>query len=126
MRTLGIIVVIVLAFIIFAFWSQHMLQESADKLSDSLNQLIQSVNDADWNSATQNKRALEEKWDDTRKLWEYIIDHREMDQIEKALARMDQLLLQHETTFALAELVELNMLIRHIPRKEILTFKSIF
>ena len=59
-------------------------------------------------------------------MWAILIDHTEIDNIDMALAKIEQYIKTGEKGLALGELSSLELLIRHIPDKEKLSLENIF
>ena len=68
---------------------------------------------------------LQRLWRRTEPRWSLLTDHREIDEIELALVRLASYLQHQDTAAAPAELAAVRRLVRHIPRKEKLTWENI-
>jgi hypothetical protein len=84
------------------------------------------VRDGEWEKALEHLKRFEDFWNGVKPLWEILIDHTEIDNIDMALAKIEQYIKTGEKGLALGELSSLELLIRHIPDKEKLSLENIF
>lgn len=125
MKVLVIMVVITILFIGFAIWVQQSLESSAQTLTQNLNKLEQAVKGDDWDTANRHLESFNQLWEKTKNLWQIFIDHNEIDNIDVALARVNQLVSSKEKAESLSEISALRLFIIHIPQKESLCLVNI-
>jgi hypothetical protein len=93
---------------------RHCSRIKADILSD------------DWEKARDGLKGFDDFWGSAKPVWTILIDHKEIDNIDMALARIEQYIETREKGLALGELSSLELLIRHIPDKEKVSLENIF
>lgn len=126
MKVLITMVVIIAIFIGFAIWVQHNLESSAERLVQNLNTLERAIKEDNWDMANNQLDSLNHLWEKTKNLWQILIDHEEIDNIDATLARVKQLVNLKEKADSLSELSALKLFIVHIPQKESLCLANIF
>jgi len=84
------------------------------------------VRDGEWEKALEHLKRFDNFWNGVKPLWAILIDHTEIDNIDMALAKIEQYIKTGEKGLALGELSSLELLIRHIPDKEKVSLENIF
>ena len=84
------------------------------------------VRDGEWEKALDQLERFNDFWNGVKPLWAILIDHTEIDNIDMALAKIEQYIKTREKGLALGELSSLELLIRHIPDKEKVSLEDIF
>ena len=125
MKTMIFLVISVIIFIGFAVWTQNILVSSAADLGQHLDRLESAVKNDNWESAGNRLEALTRVWNENRDIWQILINHEEVDNIDSTLARVKQLVELQEKTDSLAEIAALKLFILHIPEKEALNIVNI-
>jgi len=106
-------------------WVNDSLQEASDQLSDQINLICKDIKSGDWESAKQNTRDLESKWQHNAGWWPVVLDHQEMDNIEFSLAKAKEFVAEENSTLALSQFAEMKLMIEHLPAKEKINLKNI-
>lgn len=94
------------------------LQRTAAELSQQIEQVQALVSAGDWDVARSQFQQAEKRWGEVGEIWAAIIRHQEIDELEKAFARIGQFLASEERGLALAELEMAKLLLEHVPEKE--------
>jgi hypothetical protein len=66
------------------------------------------------------------KWDSIKPIWTILIDHVEIDNIERSYTKTKAFVLNKDFSSASSECSELLLLVNHIPEKEQLSIKNVF
>ena len=125
MKTMIYMIISVIIFVSFAFWAQYKLENSAISLGQHLNQLELAIKNDNWSLADDQIKDITRVWNKNRNMWQMLIDHEEVDNIDSTLARVKQLVELQEKTDSLAEIAALKLFILHIPEKEALNIVNI-
>jgi hypothetical protein len=112
------IIGLVLMIIGGSFLIQYRLEKNSEMMNHQLKQLQKAITAGNHQTALKNLDVFEKTWNKTKKGWSMITDHREMDEIEMSLARLQSLLKRKSPTLALEELSVMEHLVKHIPEKE--------
>lgn len=120
-----IMVAITVVFIVFAIWTQHSLETSAEKLERSLITLESAIKNDNWDMANDELESFTRLWGKTKNSWQIFINHEEIDNIDATLAKVKQLVKLKEKTDSLSEISALRLFIVHIPQKESLCLVNI-
>lgn len=126
MRLLLVLLIIFAIIVSFSFWTNHMLQASADEMLQNIEQIEQGLNINLWEQALSGTDKLEETWDKKANWWPAVLDHQEIDNIEFSLAKTREYITTKNTSLSWGQLSELKLMIRHIPEKESINLKNIF
>ena len=94
-------------------------------MGQHLDRLESAVKNDNWESAGNRLEALTRVWNENRDIWQILINHEEVDNIDSTLARVKQLVEFREKTDSLAEIAVLKLFILHIPEKESLSIVNI-
>lgn len=119
--SLAFFVIIALGLGIIAY-----LESSSEELSQELTAIKDAVSARDWQRAEQLLEQTQDNWEDTKKVWSTLINHREIDQLEMTFAKLTEYLVNQEQSLALAELETAKTLVEHIPEKERLSLANLF
>ena len=107
------------------FWTNSLLQKSAQHLVIHIDEITTQIKNEDWIEALEHTEALETAWNNQVGWWPIILDHQEIDNIEFSLAKVRAYVDNQDKPLSLAQLSELRLMIEHIPAKEAVTLKNI-
>ncbi|NLW64097.1 MAG: DUF4363 family protein [Syntrophomonadaceae bacterium] len=125
MRQVAVSVVILGLISGLGYWTNVLLQESAQNLVFHIDMVVVEIKADRWAEAENHIRELEEAWNRHVGWWPIILDHQEIDNIEFSLARCREYVASHDKPLSLGQLSELKMMVEHIPAKEAVTWKNI-
>ncbi len=125
MRTLIWVLIVVGIFLGLSFWSASYLDKTAAKMSAMVNKVEHQVVAKQWQKAGQSISQTDAQWQKTKDWWAIMIDHQEIDNIENALARLNNLTKGKDVPAALAETASLKKMLTHIPEKEVVNLHNI-
>lgn len=125
MKTLIPVTIVILAFFGFAFWVQHSITETANDIADLLSSIEEAAYEENWESAIEDMKAVEDDWNNTRKKWQMLIDHQEIDNIDSTLVRVKSWIALEAKEDCVAELAALKLFILHIPERKALRITNI-
>ena len=128
MKDLTIIVTILVAVFIGNNYTQNLLKNDSGELAGQLEMLKEDINANEKNFEEQKDRAnkIYENWVKKSENWSVLIDHQEIDLIEKAILGVKSGIETNETSKAIQKIEESIFLVNHIPEKEKLNVKNIF
>ena len=84
------------------------------------------IRDGEWSKARDELKRADDLWNGVKPVWTILINHKEIDNIDMALAKIKQYIETREKGLALGELSSLELLINHIPGKEKVSLENIF
>ena len=126
-RDLFIIAIIIICVIIGTIYTQNLLGENTDILladSEDLQKDIHS--NIEKEEINNNANEIYRKWREISEKWSVIVDHQEIDLIEKALISVKSTIETEEYKRSIQKIQESTYLIGHIKDKEELNIKNIF
>jgi ATP-dependent exoDNAse (exonuclease V) beta subunit len=121
-----IIAVVLMSIIGLGLWTIDRVSDQSDALLSHSDNLETSIGNEQWPTAQEHLNNLMQAWQNAKPLWTVLLDHKEIDNMDISLARIDQYLLAEDKSLSLSEISVLKLLIRHIPEKEKLTLGNIF
>jgi len=80
----------------------------------------------DWDKAENEMREYTERWEETRKLWIYFLNQKDINNIDASFKKLDVYIRNFDKTMAQAELEQLRMLFNVIKEQECLSLDNIF
>lgn len=126
MRVIVFTVTLLVLIIALSWYAIAYLQASAGALLELLNTVENHIQAEDWKTARASLGQVTELWNKTHPFWKTLIDHRETDEIETALTRLQSFSATQSHEEALSELAVLRFRLQHIPAKERLLLSNIF
>ena len=126
-RDVFIITIIIILVIIGTIYTQNLLGENTDLLLEKLGKLEININEnMPKEEIDKNASEIYSKWREISEKWSIIVDHQEIDLIEKALISVKSTIETEEYSRSLQKIQESKYLIGHIKEKEELNIKNIF
>jgi len=126
MRVMVFAVTLLVLIVALSWYSTAYLQASAGGLLELLDGVEGEIQAGDWAAAQSSLRQVVDRWNTTHPYWKILIDHREADEIETALTRLQSFAATRSHEEAMSELAVLRFRLQHIPAKERLTLSNIF
>ncbi|HWJ03565.1 MAG TPA: DUF4363 family protein [Verrucomicrobiae bacterium] len=107
-------------------WAAYGLVDSAARqLSQSFEQVEQSVSSEKWDLARENLNLAHDQWETTKQWWSILLDHQEIDNIDISISRLEKYVETHGLSLSLGEVSTLKMLVEHISDKEKMNLKNV-
>ena len=126
-RDIFIITIIIILVIIGTIFTQNLLGENTDVLLKKLGRLETNINEnMQKEEIDKNANDIYQKWREVSEKWSIIVDHQEIDLIEKALLAVKSTIETEEYNRSIQKIQESIYLIGHIKEKEELNIKNIF
>lgn len=126
-RDIFIITIIIISVIIGTIYTQNLLGENTDVLLKELGRLETNINEnMQKEEIDKNANDIYQKWREVSEKWSIIVDHQEIDLIEKALLAVKSTIETEEYNRSIQKIQESIYLIGHIKEKEELNIKNIF
>ncbi len=126
-RDIFIITIIIISVIIGTIYTQNLLGENTDVLLKKLGKLETNINEnMQKEEIDKNANDIYQKWREVSEKWSIIVDHQEIDLIEKALLAVKSTIETEEYNKSIQKIQESIYLIGHIKEKEELNIKNIF
>jgi len=126
MRLMLVLISILAVIISFSFWTNHLLQASADEMLQSITEIEQVLLNNEWEQARIKTDEMEKTWDKIAGWWPAVLDHQEIDNIEFSMAKTKEYITAKDASLSWGQLSELKLMISHIPEKESLKIINIF
>ncbi|HHU62881.1 MAG TPA: DUF4363 family protein [Clostridiales bacterium] len=118
MRIVAIMLVIILAFFAMSIFVQIQMKKTAEQLLGKLDTVEDCIEKGEWTLGRQHMEELKASWTRVRKKWEIIHNHKEIDDIDVTVVKVDRFIKMREKPSAMAEIAALRLYISHIPEKE--------
>ncbi len=106
-------------------WMVRALDKSADDLAGRIDRIEAQVRRENWDEAERTLEGVGARWAGMKKWWTITLDHKEIDNIDFAMARLREYIRTEDDELALGEAAALRGMIRHIPEKEAFTLENI-
>lgn len=118
----------ILLVILFGTWyTQFLLQKQSDKMVQTLSEISSQIQQNENHDQVVGKaNQLYQDWKKTSDVWSIVIDHQELDAIEKSILLVKTSAETKDDTRCKEAIEESSFLISHIPDKEKLNWKNIF
>jgi hypothetical protein len=126
MRLLIIILIGLILFLGLCIYSEIWLSNSTLELVAEIEQLEDYLKNDKWEEANSLLLTTQKKWSEIEKQWDIFVDHREMDEIDLALAKLNKYIEIENADFALIEISALKHFVLNISKKESFNLRNIF
>lgn len=120
------ILVLLLVIFTFAYYTYNQTLSLAEELQAALEDWAVKVEKERWEEAGGQAGVIEEKWNATNSWWSPLMDHREVELVEHAIARSAELVEVQDRDMALVEIRMAQRLTQHIVERECPALKNIF
>ena len=115
----------VLLLAVCCFAALHYVSRSTEQLLAMTQPLLQAVENQDWPSAQTAYEDLENGWQNCAKIWQMIINHEDLRDIEVALVDLKVMLAEQSREQSIKELTELIFYLGHVLENESLRLQNI-
>lgn len=85
---------------------------------DRIDRIDKALHNKDWNSVLNNMDLLKEEWERTKNLWVLFLHHTEIDEMERALAKMEKHVEIRESIPVFENIADFRFLVNHISVKK--------
>ncbi len=127
MRDATIVGAILLVILFGTWYTQSLLQKQSDKMLQNLSEIsLQLQQKENPNQVVEKANQLYQDWKRTSDIWSIVIDHQELDSIEKSILLVKTSAEIQDDIRCKEAVEESSFLIGHIPDKEKLNWKNIF
>lgn len=127
MRMLTISAVFLLVLILIWIWFHFTSIEIITSYYwESLAELSNFINNDDWSRAERDMQLYSNKWEETRKLWVYFINQRDIDEIDASMKKLHVYIRNFNKDMAQAEIEQLRLYFNVIKENECLSLDNIF
>ena len=93
---------------------------------ENLADLSNIINLDDWDKAELDLIKYTEKWEETKNLWIYFLNQKDLNNIDASFRKLDVYIRNFDKTMAQAELEQLRILFNVIKEQECLSLDNIF
>jgi len=107
-------------------WTQSYLNDSAEKLEDTANTLIEEVKSDRWEQAADTVSALNDQWEKDKKVWLMLIEHDKIDLIDEAIHEARMMVDIQEKPHSMEALGQFTFHIEDVPHKGRIGIANIF
>lgn len=125
MRTVGVLILLALAFIAMALWVERDLMHTGRLLEADVEAVIEAVKEEDWPRIRRRVDDLYRRWQTIEPRWNLLTEHPEIDDINDILSRLRAYATAEEAAALLAEALAAQRLFVHIPHKEVFRLSNI-
>ncbi|MFZ7101950.1 MAG: DUF4363 family protein [Peptococcaceae bacterium] len=126
MKVISITLMITIMILIFAFYAVNILAKTSLDMTEVLKEIEAAVMKGEWNQAAQKLTDLEDKWEEYHLIWDMLIEHGEIDNIDISISHINSYIRRQDLTESYAEIKALYKYLEHIPEIEKLTLENIF
>ncbi|HHZ12457.1 MAG: DUF4363 family protein [Caldicoprobacterales bacterium] len=126
MRSFIIILVVMLLFLGLSWWNTSYLTRTSEELLSQAEKVRDKVKKEAWEDASSEVMQIRRLWGKHKKTWLLLIDHEDIDNIDKTIYRIDEMVSQKEKEQSLTDIAELRFLVQDLADKEVLSLANIF
>ena len=120
-------IIIIIVIVTLDFFIQNYIKSSAEELSMKLNELKQTVlNTAEEKMNTIEIEGIRKTWEERYKILASVIEHDELENVEKNLTGIYSALESKEISEAISEIDESIFILRHIKDKYSFKIENVF
>ncbi|NMA96447.1 MAG: DUF4363 family protein [Clostridiales bacterium] len=125
MKAIIAISIIIVLFFVFSFWLENSIQTTADDTVSVLYSVEDAVIQGDWDTAIEKIQTIEDNWQHTKRIWQVLIDHNEIDNIDSTLVKVKSWATLESMEDCIAELATLKLFVLHVPERKGLRITNI-
>lgn len=107
---------------ITAYQYLYKTSKSLDAQVTSISNYVEKEN---WDNAVNAVMVLKGNWNKKKFIWSILIDHKEIDDIERGMTRAENYIKTKNRSMALAEARTLEGIIKHIPDNQLFSIENI-
>ncbi|MFY9176745.1 MAG: DUF4363 family protein [Caldicoprobacterales bacterium] len=126
MRTFIAITIFLFLFLGLAWWNAKYLVRTSEQLAQQAENIRQAVIEELWEEVDTQVMQLRRLWGHHKKTWLLLVDHEDIDDIDLAIYKIDEMAKLQEKEQLLSDIAELRFLLHDLADKEILSLSNIF
>lgn len=126
MRTFVAIIIVLCLFLGLAWWNTKYLTETSEELAQQAEKIRQATVEELWEEVDTQVMELRRLWEQHKKIWLLLVEHEDIDDIDLAIYKIDEMAKLQEKEQLLSDIAELRFLLHDLADKEILSLSNIF
>jgi hypothetical protein len=126
MKTFIIILIVMVLFLGLSWWNTSYLTKTSKELASQAEKIRDKVKKDAWDDANSEVMQIRRLWGKHKKTWLLLIDHDDIDDIDRIIYKLDEMISQKEKEQSLTEIAELRFLVHDLADKEVLSLANIF
>ena len=126
-RDIGFCIIIIVIIIALDFFIQGYIKDSTEEMTGKLDNLKQDVLNKDEDRINEiDTKGVRQTWEDKYKILASVIEHDELEKVEKNLTGLFSSLESKEKSEAISEIDESIFILRHIKDKYSFKIENVF
>ncbi|NLI61182.1 MAG: DUF4363 family protein [Clostridiales bacterium] len=125
MRTFVAVIIALIIFLGLAWWNTKYLLNTSKELAQEAENIRKSLVDESWDQVNAQVMQFRRLWGRRKKTWLLLVDHDDIDEIDRIIFKIDEMVKLKEKEQALSDIAELRFLFHDIADKEILDLANI-
>lgn len=125
MRVLIGVIIVVIAIIGVWLYTFDSIEDYTTVMTKDLDTLESTIQDNNWEIASNQFESIKAKWNKTRKIWTVLLDHHEIDNIDLSMSKAEKYILSKDLPLTLGEVETLRQLFLIVQENESLTLTNI-
>jgi hypothetical protein len=113
-------------FLGLSWWNTSYLTKTSKELASQAEKIRDKVKKDAWDDANSEVMQIRRLWGKHKKTWLFLIDHDDIDDIDRIIYKLDEMISQKEKEQSLTEIAELRFLVHDLADKEVLSLANIF
>jgi hypothetical protein len=126
MKTFIIILIVMVLFLGLSWWNTSYLTKTSKELASQAEKIRDKVKKDAWDDANSEVMQIRRLCGKHKKTWLFLIDHDDIDDIDRIIYKLDEMISQKEKEQSLTEIAELRFLVHDLADKEVLSLANIF
>ena len=126
MKTFIIILIVMVLFLGLSWWNTSYLTKTSKELASQAEKIRDKVKKDAWDDANSEVMQIRRLWGKHKKTWLFLIDHDDIDDIDRIIYKLDEMISRKEKEQSLTEIAELRFLVHDLADKEVLSLANIF
>ncbi|NLJ41321.1 MAG: DUF4363 family protein [Clostridiales bacterium] len=126
MKTFVAILIALVIFLGLSIWNTIYLTRTSDELANQAEKVRAALSDEEWGDTDTEIKNLRQTWGKHKKTWLLLVEHSDIDSIDRTIFRVDELIRHKDKEQSLADLAELRFLVQDLADKEVLSLANIF
>lgn len=119
-------IIILCCFFAFSLYVDHSILSFSNQLKETSSALDQAVYNKEWNAAEKSLDLITIKWENKKKIWLLLLDHENIDEIDRSLAEVKQMIRIQQYDMALHAISTLHHCLEDIPQSQTISLSNIF
>lgn len=125
MRSVIISAAVLIVLIVAIAFSSVYVERACEQMALALDQLYDAALNGSWGEAAVKTGRIEAQWDQHSQILTILFDHKELDAISSSIEKIEQYVAFENREKSAAEIANASMLVRALPRKDVLTISNI-